>query len=97
MKIAEGIKVSSFIPGRLRLKVNELHDNPELAEQVERKLSGVAGVKGVQANPVSASLLVKYDRKTIAEAHAVEALSKALKALFPQLDVDAVISRFIDT
>jgi copper chaperone CopZ len=97
MKIAEGIKVSSFIPGRLRLKVDELRDNESFARQVEAELTAVEAVKSVDANCVSGSLLVKYDRKIIGEQRNVQALSKALAGLFPQLDVDGIMKRFIDT
>ena len=97
MKIAEGIKVSSFIPGRLRLKVDDLRDNESFAEQVEAELAAVEAVKSVDANAVSGSLLVKYDRKIIGEQQNVQALSNALAKLFPQLDVDGIIKRFINT
>lgn len=97
MKIAEGIKVSSFIPGRLRLKVDDLRDNEPFAKQVEQELGAVEAVKSVDVNVVSGSLLVKYDRKSIGEEPSLQALSIALTKLFPQLDVDGIMKRFINT
>lgn len=87
MKIIEGVKVQSFIPGRVRLKITHLKGQGELARRAESRLLQVPGIKHVEANPVSASLLVKYDRGTIAEPESLQALSDALQELFPDVDL----------
>jgi hypothetical protein len=86
MKIAEGVKVLSFFPGRVRLRVDDLKGNRILAETVITRLTNIPGIAHVETNTVSASLLVKYDRNRIAQPDAAQALGTALRELFPRLD-----------
>jgi hypothetical protein len=90
MKIADGVKVMSFIPGRVRLRVDLLKGAKTLAGQAQARLAEVPGIREVEANPVSGSLLVKYDSRRLAEQASVDALAAALDELFPTLD----LSRF---
>lgn len=87
MQIVPGVKVLSFVPGRIRLRVDLLKGAKDLARSVEQRLAQVPGILRVEVNPVSASLLVGYDRRRLAEADAIEALGEALRELFPQLDL----------
>ena len=62
----EDIKVAHVIPGRIRLKVAKVKENPFFAEEICRRLSGVQGILQVEANPVTGSVLVLYDVGTLA-------------------------------
>ncbi|MGD2075141.1 MAG: hypothetical protein PVI91_15335 [Gammaproteobacteria bacterium] len=86
MKIAEGVRVTSFFPGRVRLKVDDLRGNQVLAQAVEVRLASIDGIRHVEANPASGSLLVKYDRRQIAQTASARALGAALRELFPRID-----------
>jgi hypothetical protein len=65
-------QVTHFLPGRLRMKSGKVKHNFPFAREVERTLVGVRGVRGVEANPVTGSVLVLYDPQ------APEALSALL-------------------
>lgn len=87
MRVAEGVKVASFIPGRVRIKVDELKGAEALAKRVEAELAEVPGIKTVEANGLSGSVLVKYDRKTIRSPSSAQQLGAALARLFPNRDL----------
>jgi hypothetical protein len=97
MKIAEGVKVLSFFPGRVRLRVDALKGNRVLAEAVEMRLKSIPGIARVETNATSASLLVRYDRRRIAQRDAAQALGAALRELFPQLDFSRLEGFLIST
>jgi hypothetical protein len=50
-------------PGRIRLRVPEVRSNPALAREIQEQLSGYQGVRQVEANPITGSVLVLYDLK----------------------------------
>src|ERR1700729_343027 len=49
------------IPGRLRLKVPGAKGNAVFMDQVQAALSSVDGVREIEVNPVTGSVLVHYD------------------------------------
>ena len=89
----EDVKVVHAIPGRIRLKVSELKDNPTLAEAVQERLSSVEAVDWVETNPVTGSVLVVYDVDEVASFDSVNALSEVLTPLFPTLDAGQIRAR----
>ena len=89
----EDVKVVHAIPGRIRLKVSELKDNPTLAVAVQDRLSSVSAVDWVETNPVTGSVLVVYDVDEVASFDSVHTLSEVLTPLFPNLDVGQIQAR----
>ena len=59
------VEVASYIPGRARLYARQLVGNAALAAQVERELSGAAGMKSVRTNTTTGSILIEYDPATL--------------------------------
>ena len=55
------VEVASYIPGRARLYARPLVGNAALAKQVEKELSGAAGMKSVRTNTTTGSILIEYD------------------------------------
>ena len=55
------VDVASYIPGRARLYAPPMVGNAALAAQVERELSGAAGMKSVRTNTTTGSILIEYD------------------------------------
>ena len=55
------VDVASYIPGRIRLYARPLVGNASLAKQVEKELSGAAGMKSVRTNTTTGSILLEYD------------------------------------
>lgn len=88
----DGIKVVSFVPGRVRLKVQRLKHAPRFASRVEALVSKVPGIEKVEANPLTGSVLINYDVDTLsfyAREH-LDALETALRQLFPDKDLGAL-------
>jgi len=88
-----GFKVASFFPGRVKLKLPELQDSPDLAARLEGRLITVPGIRDVEARAVSGSLLVRYDARRLKESGSLDTLQHVLAELFPQRDVAALRRR----
>jgi Heavy metal associated domain 2 len=86
MSIA-GIKLVHSIPGRVRVKIAQLRDNPEFAREIYQGLSGVRGIRRIKANPLTGSLLVLYDPEEMTALESLFALSEVVTPLFPGLDM----------
>ncbi len=59
------VRIASAIPGRIRVYSELLAGNETLTEQASDYVKGFTGVQSVQANPVTGSLLIRYDRKKL--------------------------------
>jgi hypothetical protein len=55
------VSIASSIPGRLRLRVLERRGDERFARQVEAALAAITGVTEVCTNPVTGSVLVRFD------------------------------------
>jgi hypothetical protein len=89
--MTEGIKVVHALPGRVRVKVAQIKGNPELARQAREKLAGVPGIREVEANPLTGSVLVLFDLATMA-AEAIEPLGAVLAEFLPEVEALSLIS-----
>ncbi len=83
----EGIRVVHAIPGRIRLKVAQVRENPALASEIQTRLAAVHGIRQVEVNPLTSSVLVLYDAQNTASPDALAALAEPLTALFPGFDL----------
>lgn len=54
-------EVLSSVPGRLRLRVPDLRDHPRRAAELAARVRAVHGVRAVEPNPVTGSVLVRFD------------------------------------
>src|SRR5689334_13348950 len=70
-----GIELLHATSGRIRIRVPDIKGNPPLAREIQQQLSGFRGVRRVEANPVTGSVLLLYDP---AAAHSVEELAEIL-------------------
>lgn len=61
----EDITIVHVLPGRVRLKLAELKNNPVMAREVKQRLSRNAGISRVAVNPITGSILMHYDPKVI--------------------------------
>jgi Cu2+-exporting ATPase len=59
---AGGVYLVHALPGRVRLKMERLRQNPLLADEIQRTLPTLSGIDDVVANPETGSLLIHYDR-----------------------------------
>jgi hypothetical protein len=80
------IRIVHAIPGRVRLKVDQLKNNPSLAQVIRERLGAVPGIKAVEARPLTASVLVCFDPEAVMSPASLMPLSETLTDLFPDLD-----------
>src|SRR5580704_2636799 len=57
------------IPGRLRLKIPQAKGNAAFLDQVKTALSPIQGVRGIEVNPTTGSVLVHYDPEDFDDFH----------------------------
>ncbi len=57
-----GVCLVHAIPGRMRLKLDRLRQDPSFAETIQRELPALAGIDSVETNPETGSVLIQYDR-----------------------------------
>jgi hypothetical protein len=85
-----GIKVVSYFPGRIRLRVDKLKHDPGFAAAVQEKLQDVPGIKKLEVKESTGSILVVYDKKTLVQPAASKQLLARLHKLFPEADTDRI-------
>jgi hypothetical protein len=86
--MADGeIRMVHAIPGRVRLKVAKLRDNPPLARVIQERLGAVRGIRVVEATPLTGSVLVRFDPQAVTAPESLTNLSETLTDLFPGLDL----------
>jgi copper chaperone CopZ len=54
------VQTAHFLPGRVRLRVPSLAENPAGAALVREKLPAIQGVRSVKLNPATGSVLIVY-------------------------------------
>src|SRR5262249_32442664 len=82
-----GIRVVHAIPGRIRLKVAQVRENPALASEIQTRLAASRGIRQVEVNPLTGSVLVLYEAQNTASPDALGALAEPLTALFPGFEL----------
>src|SRR6516164_9388541 len=63
------VKVAHQIPGRIRLKVAAVKENPELIDQMKQTFSLIPGIEEVAVNPSTGSVVLHYDTDYHSEFH----------------------------
>jgi hypothetical protein len=84
----KGVTVAHALPGRVRLKIPRVKENPELARRAKKKLSQVPGIQGVEANPATGSLLILYDLAMLASVETLGPLGEIFADLFPEVSFE---------
>jgi hypothetical protein len=85
------VQVVHFLPGRVRLKVPAAKGNVAYIAQVRERFLQVPGVRSLDANPITGSVLILYDTRRIVGEDAARALAAAIRTHFPSLDARAVL------
>ncbi len=55
------LKIAHQVPGRIRMKVPAGKGNEELLRQISETFGAIPGIEQVTVNPVTGSILLKYD------------------------------------
>ena len=75
-------EIASFIPGRLRVYNLCLAGNAKLAEQVKDYVTSFTGVTSAAVSPVTGSILINYDPKTLRKVPGLARLEAAIADKF---------------
>lgn len=87
----KGLNVVHAIPGRLRLRVDKIKGDPALARKAQNALIRVPGIKQVEAQPLTGSVLIHYELAQVLTEEAAMALTDAFSRLFPEIDTGALV------
>jgi peptidoglycan/xylan/chitin deacetylase (PgdA/CDA1 family) len=63
------VQVAHQVPGRIRLKVPNVKDNPELIDQIKQMFHVIPGIEEVTVNPTTGSVVLQYDTDKHHEFH----------------------------
>jgi hypothetical protein len=80
------VRLAHASPGRIRLKVEDIKNDPRRAQEIENKLRIVSGIRSVQANPLTGSLLLTYDEPDSESMELPFAVAQALGISLNDLD-----------
>jgi hypothetical protein len=87
-----GVRVLHAIPGRIRLKLDQVRGNPELAWEVEEHLSRMPGVRSVEANPVTGSVLILFAERQATSEESIRSLATRWPTALGALDAGALMN-----
>jgi hypothetical protein len=87
-----GIKITSYIPGRIRLKATPIKGDPEMAQKITELFSAIKGIQHVEANPLTGSLLVLFNSSDLRSPDSTRLLREALGILAPQISSEKINS-----
>ena len=73
-------EVRASLPGRMRLYMPSIAENPQLAAQMKEKLEGTGVVREVAPNPRTSTVLIRYDESQV-EAAVVQGAAMKLMGL----------------
>lgn len=88
---SHGIVVAHFIPGRVRLRARLLKGNQVLAQTIIERFGIIKGVKAVEANHLTGSLVIAYNLAELRTPDSRGSLGEALCCLVPHLDKDKLL------
>ena len=80
------VRLAHASPGRLRLKVDHIKNDPERAGEIEDQLRTVRGIVSAEANPLTGSLLLTYDEPALESMEFPFAVAQVLGISLNDLD-----------
>ena len=84
--MVHGATVVHHIPGRLRVRVRHAKHDPRMLEDLRNFVSGLSGVRSVEINPVTGSMLVHYEPESQEEIQALLQAAQQAQAQPPVED-----------
>lgn len=81
-----GVKVVSFFPGRVKIRVDALEGKADFAHSLQSDLRKIDGIKLAEVDAEAATVLIKYEKKRITVPASVDALFGTLTRHFPDID-----------
>jgi hypothetical protein len=80
------------MPGRVRVKISRLKNNPAFAREIQERLRGVQGIQRAEANVVTGSVLVLYEPNGMDQLDSLISLAATIAPLFPEFDMSQLYS-----
>jgi hypothetical protein len=84
-----GIRIAHAMPGRIRLKVDQIRTDSSTATRIEQHLASLPGVYKVETHPRTGSVLILYDASSASTLAFHQGFAESLAALFPGLEREA--------
>jgi Heavy metal associated domain 2 len=63
------LQIAHQIPGRIRMKIPSAKGQPELLAEIQRSFSAIPGIEEVVINPLTGSVVLKYDAERHDDVH----------------------------
>jgi Heavy metal associated domain 2 len=63
------LQIAHQVPGRIRMKIPSAKDEPKLLAEIQRSFSAIPGIEEVVINPVTGSVVLKYDAERHDDFH----------------------------
>ena len=82
-----------FAPGRAHIRVDLLKGRPQLVRRIRQLLTSVSGIHRLEIDPSDGACLLVYDSGTVTSPEFIDAVSRPLSALLPQMDVREILCR----
>lgn len=95
LKDSADIRISHFLPGRIRLRVRAIKGNRGLAEQMRAAFCSVQGLTSLSYNTLTGSVLITYDARRIMAEDGGQRLRIVMREQLPDLDAESII-RWLD-
>lgn len=91
-----GITVKHAIPGRIRLRLQQMLHNEALAEKLTFLLAAVPGIASVETSIATGSLLITFSPRDLATVKTRNDLAGVMHRVFPGLDTESLIKRMLE-
>jgi hypothetical protein len=76
-------EILHLVPGRIRLRCDDVKGQPRFAQRIQAHLEAVTSIERVTVNTRTGSVLVRYDPPALSSPAFVSQVSKVLGELFP--------------
>jgi hypothetical protein len=73
------VRIASFVPGRVRLKIDRVRTDAQFADQLRTWVPQVPGIRSLQLNEATGSVLIAYDPEKLS----LQTLSSFVPELVP--------------
>lgn len=91
MLLTDNVQVTHFLPGRLRLKAPAIRGQAAAAKALGDAIRSIPGIKTLEINPLTGSLLITYDTAVLASEGATRQLRIVLREHLPGLDPEPIL------
>lgn len=86
------IAISHFIPGRVRVRIDQLKSNEALAKNIRGYASGMDLIKKLKINTLTGSVLIEYDPNQKEEIKKLFKQAKQFNLIPDEIDIDQIHS-----